>query len=263
MPYLSQIQRVFITGASSGIGQALAASYAGPGVHIGLLGRNPARLESTAALVRARGGLPHCFSADVREADAMQHTAAAFIASVGVPQVLIANAGVSVGTLTQCAEDSSTFREVMDINWLGMVHTFSAFLPAMLAAGEGRLAGLASVAGFRGLPGAGAYSASKAATISYLESLRLELAGSGLAVSTICPGYIDTPMTRINPYPMPWLMTPERAAARMRRAIDRGQAWLVLPRPMAWVGWFLRHLPIKVYDPLFRQAPRKPRRASG
>ncbi|MEW6611615.1 MAG: SDR family oxidoreductase [Pseudomonadota bacterium] len=262
MPAFSQSSRVFITGAGSGIGQALALAYAGPGVQLGLLGRDAGRLQATAEQIRARGAQAWRRSADVRDAAAVRVAAEDFMAWAGVPQVLIANAGISIGTLTQHPEDLTVFREIMETNWLGTVHTFGAFLPAMLAAGEGRLAGIASVAGFRGLPGAGAYSASKAATQIYLESLRLELAGTGLTVSTICPGYVDTPMTRINPYPMPWLMQPEDAAGRIRRAIDHGRPLLVLPRPMAWVGRVLRLLPVAWYDRLFRHAPRKPRRLS-
>jgi short-subunit dehydrogenase len=148
----------------------------------------------------------------------------------------------------------------MDINVLGMVHTFAPFVASMRAQRRGALAGIASVAGFRGLPGAGAYSASKAAAITYLESLRLELAGSGVAVVTICPGYVATPMTSGNPYPMPFLMKPERAAELIARAIARRRRFFVLPWPMAIVGSLLRALPRPLYDFAFARAPRKPRR---
>jgi short-subunit dehydrogenase len=120
---------------------------------------------------------------------------------------------------------------------------------------------MASVAGFRGLPGAGAYSASKAAAITYLESLRVELSGSGIAVVTLCPGYIDTPMTERNPYPMPFLLPVDEAARRMVRLIDRRQKFAVVPWQMGIVGAVLRVLPRWLYDRLFRNAPRKPRRA--
>ena len=173
---------------------------------------------------------------------------------------MIANAGVSRGTLTEQAEDAVAFREVMDINVLGMVHTFAPFIASMRAARRGALAGIASVAGFRGLPGAGAYSASKSAAITYLESLRLELSGSGLAVVTICPGYIATPMTAGNPYPMPFIIAPERAARLIARAIARHRRFYVLPWPMAIVGRLLRILPRPLFDLAFAHAPRKPRR---
>ena len=176
--------------------------------------------------------------------------------------MVIANAGVSRGTLTEHPEDAIAFREVMDINVLGTVHTFAPFIAPMRAARRGALVGIASVAGFRGLPGAGAYSASKAAAITYLESLRLELAGSGVAVVTICPGYVATPMTDGNPYPMPFLMSPERAAASIARAIEHRRRFYVLPWQMAVVGRLLRLLPRPLYDFAFAHAPRKPRRSS-
>ncbi|HQR51286.1 MAG TPA: SDR family oxidoreductase, partial [Methylophilaceae bacterium] len=195
--------RVFITGASSGIGTALARHYAAQGARLGLAGRNRERLE---ALVASLSADCTAYVLDVRDAEALRQAAADFIGKYGAPDIVIANAGVSRGTLTEHAEDASAFRAILDINLLGMVHTFQPFIAAMKAQGHGSLAGIASVAGLRGLPGAGAYSASKAAAISYLESLRVELTGAGIRVTTICPGYIKTPMTDVNPYPMPFLM---------------------------------------------------------
>jgi short-subunit dehydrogenase len=142
---------------------------------------------------------------------------------------------------------------------LGMLCTFQPFLPAMRAARAGKLVGMASVAGFRGLPGAGAYSASKAAAISYLESLRVEMVGSGIEVITICPGYVATPMTANNPYPMPFLLSAERAAWLIVRAIAAGRRFYVLPWQMRWAGRLLRLLPRAIYDRVFANAPRKPR----
>src|SRR5262249_32138641 len=152
------------------------------------------------------------YCGDVRDAQSLRDAAANFVARFGAPDIVIANAGVSVGTSTAHTEDNEVFRAVQDTNVLGLVHTFQPFLAPMLAARHGTLAGIASVAGFRGLPGAGAYSASKAAAIAYLESLRVELVGTGVAVVTICPGYIATPMTEGNPYPMPFLLRADRAA---------------------------------------------------
>jgi NAD(P)-dependent dehydrogenase (short-subunit alcohol dehydrogenase family) len=196
---------------------------------------------------------------DVRDADALARAAAAFIARFGPPDIVIANAGVSRGTLTAHAEDLAVFRAVFDTNVLGIVHTFQPFLAAMRAAGRGALVGIASVAGFRGLPGAGAYSASKAAAITYLESLRLELRGTGIAVVTICPGYVATPMTTENPYRMPFLLDADEAARLMARAIERRKRFYVLPWQMALVGRALRLLPRPLYDAAFARAPRKPR----
>ena len=138
----------------------------------------------------------------MRDADGARAAAADFIARFGAPDIVIANAGVSRGALTEHAEDLAAFRAVLDTNVLGLVHTFQPFHRGdARRAARGALVGIASVAGFRGLPGSGAYSASKAAAITYLESLRLELRGTGVAVVTICPGYIATPMTESNPYP--------------------------------------------------------------
>ena len=151
----------------------------------------------------------------------LQRSARDFIGRFGTPDVVIASAGVSRGTLTSEAEDLPAFRAVFDTNVLGMVATFQPFVGPMREARQGALVGIASIAGFRGLPGSGAYSASKAAAIAYLESLRIELFGSGVAVVTVCPGYIATPMTAGNPYRMPFLMRPEIAARKIAVAIER------------------------------------------
>ncbi len=248
---------VFITGASSGIGEALAVYYAGRGARLGLAGR---RGEALAALNARLGGGHACYALDVADAPALHAAAADFMARFGAPDIVIANAGVSAGTLTECEEDLAAFRRIMDINVFGMAATFAPFLPAMKAAGgRRRLAGIASVAGIRGLPGAEAYSASKAAAIAYLESLRLEMRPHGIAVVTVAPGYIATPMTAVNPYPMPFLLPVEEFARRCARAIEKGVSYTVIPWPMGVVAKVLRLLPNWLYDRLFANAPRKPR----
>jgi NAD(P)-dependent dehydrogenase (short-subunit alcohol dehydrogenase family) len=246
-----------ISGASSGIGLALARHYLERGSIVAALARRGELLHMLAAEFP---GQVYCYALDVRNADAVQRAADDFIARVGIPDVVIASAGVSVGTLTEYAEDTDAFQQVMDINVLGMVKTFQPFVAAMRAANLGTLVGIASVAGFRGLPGASAYSASKAAAISYLESLRVELRGSDVKVVTICPGYIRTPMTASNPYPMPFILDADEAARRMARAIERQTAFTVIPWQMSLVGRVLKRLPCWLYDRLFANAPRKPRR---
>ncbi|MCL2523108.1 MAG: SDR family oxidoreductase [Betaproteobacteria bacterium] len=249
--------KIFITGASSGIGEALAVYYASRGAQLGLAAR---RGELLAALDARLGGGHACYPLDVADAPALRAAAADFVARFGAPDIVIANAGVSTGTLTEHAEDLAAFRRLMDINVVGMAATFAPFIPAMRAAGgRRRLVGIASVAGIRGLPGAAAYSASKAATIAYLESLRLEMRPLGIEVLTIAPGYIATPMTAINPYPMPFLMPAEKAAARFAAAIERSVSYTVIPWPMGIVAKLLRLLPNWLYDRLFAKAPRKPR----
>jgi NAD(P)-dependent dehydrogenase (short-subunit alcohol dehydrogenase family) len=184
------------------------------------------------------------------------------MSQVGTPDIVIANAGISVGTLTAEVEDLPVFQRVFDTNVMGMVHTFQPFVPALCAAGRGRLVGVASVAGIRGLPGAGAYSASKAAAIAYLEALRVELRASGVRVVTLAPGYIATPMTAHNPYPMPFLMPVDQAARSMVRHIARGSRFAVMPWPMGIVARLLRGLPPPLFDILFSHAGRKPRQSS-
>ncbi len=250
-------QSVFITGASSGIGEALAVYYAAQGARLGLVGR---RADALAALNARLGGGHACYVLDVTDATALAEAAADFMARFGVPEIVVASAGVSAGTLTEHAEDLAVIRRVMDINLYGMAATFAPFIPAMKQAGGWRrLVGIASVAGIRGLPGAEAYSASKAAAIAYLESLRLELRPAGIPVVTIAPGYIETPMTAVNPYTMPFLLPADQAARRFAAAIERGTSYTVIPWQMGWVAKVLRLLPNWLYDRLFASAPRKPR----
>ncbi|HET7832494.1 MAG TPA: SDR family oxidoreductase [Gallionella sp.] len=249
-------QRLVISGASGGIGLALARHYLARGATVAALARRGELLQALAAEFPDK---VFCYALDVRDAAALRQAAGDFIARAGVPDVVIANAGVSVGTLTEHAEDLDAFRQVMEINVMGMVQTFQPFVEPMRMAQRGTLVGIASVAGFRGLPGAGAYSASKAAAISYLESLRVELHDSGVKVVTICPGYIRTAMTEINPYPMPFILTAEDAARRMARAIEKQTAFTVIPWQMGLVGRLLKLLPCWLYDRLFANAPHKPR----
>lgn len=252
--------RVFITGASSGIGEALARHYAAMGATLGLAARRQRRLFDLVAELPAKLPDSHaCYAVDVADAAALQTAAADFITRYGCPDIVIANAGISVGTLTEESEDIPVFRRVIETNVLGVMHTFAPFIDAMRTRGSGRLVGIASVAGIRGLPGAGAYSASKAATIAYLESLRVELHDSGVRVVTITPGFIATPMTAENPYAMPFLLPADEAARRFARAIARGTGYAVIPWQMGLVAKVLRLLPDALYDRLFFRAGRKPR----
>jgi short-subunit dehydrogenase len=259
------MKRVFITGASSGIGAAMAQRYAEQGAMLGLVARREDMLMQLAA------SLPHpekhrIYPLDVTDHTALAAAAADFLAEADGIDVVIANAGISQGTLTEYAEDLPVFERVVAINVTATVATFSPFIAAMkeqAAAGnrDCRLVGIGSVAGIRGLPGAGAYSASKAAVISYCESLRVELKPRGIKVVTIAPGYIDTPMTRINTYPMPFLMPAHTFAAKAVTAIDRGTSYAVIPWQMGIVAKMLRILPNWLYDFAFAKAPHKARKA--
>jgi short-subunit dehydrogenase len=222
---------------------------------LGLVGRDQQRLD---ALATELAGDSAVYVADVRDSRSLQQAAQHFMQRFGLPDIVIANAGVSSGTLTEQAEHLATFRAIMEINVLGMVHTFQPFLKAMKDRAQGQLVGIASVAGLRGIPGASAYSASKAAAISYLESLRVELAGSGISVTTICPGYIRTPMTDINPYKMPFLMEADVAAQKMANIISKKRRYAILPWQMALLGRFIKILPACIWDWVMKKAPHKP-----
>ncbi|MDP2806109.1 MAG: SDR family oxidoreductase [Gallionellaceae bacterium] len=252
----THIKSLVISGASSGIGLALARHYLERGAVVAAFAR---RAELLQTLATEFPNKVFCYTLDVRDAAAIQQAASDFMLHVGVPDIVIANAGVSRGTLTEYAEDIDAFQQVFDTNVMGMVKIFQPFLSAMRDAKQGKLVGIASVAGFRGLPGSGAYSASKAAAISYLESLRVELCDSGVKVITICPGYIKTPMTEVNPYPMPFILGAEDAAQRMAKVIERGCSFAVIPWQMGLVGRAMKLLPNWLYDLILKNATYKPR----
>ncbi len=248
--------RVVITGASSGIGAALARHYAGPQSTLALIARREPELARLAASLP---GETLVYPLDVADGAALERAAQDFVRRCGAPDLVIANAGISVGTHGDELADVAKLRRMLEVNTAGLAASLAAFAPAMRAAGRGTLAGIASVAGFRGIPGAGAYSASKAAAIAWLESLRNELSGSGLAVVTVCPGYIDTPMTRVNRYRMPFLLSADEAARRIARAIAAQRRMAVIPWQMALVGPVLRLLPGALFDRLMAKRGRKPR----
>jgi hypothetical protein len=256
------MKRVFITGASSGIGAALAARYAREGAALGLLARRESALRQLAATL-PNPNLHRCYAVDVTDHAALAAAAADFIAAAEVVDVVIASAGVSLGTLTDHAEDMAVFEKIFATNVAATVATFAPFIPAMKeAARRGhhpRLVGIASVAGIRGLPGSGAYSASKAAVRVYCESLRLEMKPVGIRVVTIAPGYVDTPMTRVNTFPMPFLMPAAKFAAKAVAAIEKGTSYCVIPWQMGVAAKLLRAMPNWLYDAVFLRAPHKVR----
>ena len=249
--------KVFLTGASGGIGEALARHYARSGATLGLVARRAGHLEK---LKSSLGTPAEIYPCDVRDAPALAASAAHFMSRHGAPDLVIANAGISIGNLTEFAEDLEVMREILEVNVLGMANTFHPFVAPMRARASGSLVGIASVAGLRGMPGATAYSASKAAAIRYLEGLRVELRGTGVRVTTICPGYIATEMTRRNPYRMPFIIPAEEAARRFARVIAAGRSYAVVPWPMAIVGKILELLPNALFDRFAVRFGRKPRR---
>lgn len=252
---------VFITGASSGIGQALAQRFHDAGWRLALVARRTGEIEAWAAqrgiVIDGDGCAIH--GADVTDTDAIVAAGAACIARQGVPDVVIANAGISIGIDTAERRDVDVFARVLAVNNTGLVATFHPFVAAMRKRGSGRLVGISSVAGIRGLPGHGAYCASKAGAIAYCESLRGELRGTGVRVVTICPGYIDTPLTRGNRYAMPFLMPADVFAERAFRAIESGTSYRVIPWQMGIVARLMRVLPDAVFDRLAQGRGRKRR----
>jgi len=244
--------RVVITGASSGIGAALARYYAAPQSVLGLISR---RAPSTQGLA----GTIVPYAVDVTDVAALGRAAGDFVGRFGAPDLVIANAGIGLGTSGEDLRDIETLRRTLEVNVVGLAATLAAFAPSMREAGRGTLAGICSVAGFRGLAGNGAYSGSKSAAITWMESLRTEMHGSGVAVVCICPGYIDTPLTRVNRFRMPFLITAEDGARRIAHTIARKRRLAVIPWQMALVARVLRVLPGWLYDRLAARAPRKPR----
>ena len=241
---------VFITGASSGIGQALALRYQQAGFRLALVARRSEAIEAWAVELGLAPDSYAVYGADVAQA---------CIARQGLPDVVIANAGISIGIDSAQREDINAMAQVFATNNIGLAASFQPFIQAMRARGSGRLVGIASVAGIRGLPGHAAYCASKAAVISYCEALRGELRGTGVQVITIAPGYVDTPLTRKNRYPMPFLMQASTFAEQAYQAITAGDSYRVIPWQMGVVSKLMRLIPNALWDRILARQPRKHR----
>ncbi|MGJ7502464.1 SDR family oxidoreductase [Variovorax sp. ZT5P49] len=250
---------VFITGASSGIGQALAASFYDAGYRLALVARRTAEIEAWANARQLSADRYRIYSADVAQTDSIVAAGNACIAQQGLPDVVIANAGISVGIDTAERSDLDVLAQTFATNNVGLTATFHPFVRAMVQRGSGRLVGIGSVASIRGLPGHGAYCASKAGVVAYCESLRGELFNSGVKVVTLCPGYIDTPLTQGNRYGMPFLMKAEDFADQALRAIEAGTSYRVIPWQMGVVAKIMRMLPNAVLDRAVQGRERKKR----
>lgn len=251
----------FITGASSGIGQALAARFHDAGYDLALVARRTAEIEAWVAEKKIDISRVGIYSADVAQIDSIVAAGTACLERQGLPDVVIANAGISVGIDTAERSDLDVFARLLAINNVGVAATFHPFVRAMQSRGSGRFVGIGSVAAIRGLPGHGAYCASKAGVVAYCESLRTELRGSGVKVVTISPGYVDTPLTQGNRYGMPFLMQPSDFADKAFDAIESGASYRVIPWQMGVVAKLLRLLPNVLFDRVVQGRGRK-RRAS-
>jgi NAD(P)-dependent dehydrogenase (short-subunit alcohol dehydrogenase family) len=251
---------VFITGSSSGIGAALAQVYALDGATIGLIGRRSEELEKVRSALPPARQAPHFVAAvDVCDNEALNEAARAFVAHAGVPDIVIASAGISTGVSIEIPEDIETIARIVATNIIATAATFAPFITAMRTRQAPRLVAISSVAGVRGLPGSSAYSASKSAVTTMAEALRIELRDSRIRVVTIAPGFIATPMTQHNPYPMPFLMPVERFAMQAKKAIDAGVSYRVIPWQMGVLGMLMRLLPNMLWDRIMGKAQRKPR----
>ncbi|MDR7333089.1 SDR family oxidoreductase [Roseateles asaccharophilus] len=250
---------VFITGASSGIGQALALRYYRDGARLALVARRTAEVERWAAEQQLDVTRFKVYGADVANPEAITGTGRDCIASQGLPDVVIANAGISIGMDTTQFDDLDVMRRTFATNNVGLAATFHPFVEAMNERGSGTLVGVASVAAIRGLPGHGAYSASKSAVVAYCESLRGECRPFGVKVVTLLPGYIDTPLTRGNRYSMPFLMPVDDFADQAVRAIRAQVSYRVIPWQMGVLAKILRLLPNWLYDRALAGRPRKKR----
>jgi short-subunit dehydrogenase len=247
---------VFITGASSGIGAALATEFAARGATLGLVARRRDALESLAASLPGRH---HVYGVDITQKDELIAAAHAFEQAAGGVDIVIANAGISVGVKTEHYDDLAQFEKVFATNVLAMAYTFHPFIARMKSVRRGSLVGIASVAGVRGLPGSDAYCASKSAAITYLESLRIEMAKHHIKVVTISPGFIRTPLTSKNPYGMPFLMESDDFARRAADAIVAGVRYRTIPWQMGWATGLLRLTPRWLFDRVFAHRKQKPR----
>jgi short-subunit dehydrogenase len=250
---------VFITGASSGLGQALALHYLQQGANLALVARRTEVIKSWLDAYKISTDSYAIYSADVADPSSLAVAAQDCVARQGVPDVVIANAGISIGVDSSRPEDIDVMARILSTNVVGVAATFGPFINAMVARGSGTLVGIGSVAGIRGLPGHGGYCASKAAVISYCESLRGELRGSGVTVVTICPGYIATPLTQNNSYSMPFLMQADVFAEEAFETIEAQVSYRVIPWQMGVVAKLLRLLPNWLFDKALAGRPRKPR----
>jgi short-subunit dehydrogenase len=253
----NKVLKVFITGATSGIGESLARQYSDQGATLGLVGRRLTLLQEIKSKIKTPCEI---YGIDVTHQKDLERAANHFIKKHGAPDIIVANAGVSTGTLAGEREDLHTFKRVIEINLIGVIHTFLPFIKILKKRKSGQLVGIASVAGVRGLPGSSAYSTSKAALINYLESLRIEMKPFGIHVTTIAPGYIHTPMTKHNRYAMPFILDVDIAVSCFIKAIQNKKRFIIIPWQMNIIVTIMKVLPSFLWDFLAKGGPKKIRK---
>ncbi|MBE3071764.1 MAG: SDR family NAD(P)-dependent oxidoreductase [Acidobacteria bacterium] len=238
---------MWLTGASSGIGEALVPALTGAGARLAITARRADRLEALAA-AHARPGRPILvMPADVTDREAVRQAVEAVERAWGGIDLALLNAGAGKA-VTVRGFSTDTFRSIMDVNFFGVLHGIEAVLPGMLERRAGRIAGVASLAGYRAGPGLAGYGSSKAALIHALESLRFGLAPHGIGITVINPGFVRTPMTAVNQYWMPALMEVDRAAALIVRGLQRDKKEIHFPIRLSWTLKVLRVLPFPIYE---------------
>lgn len=245
-------QRVWLTGASYGLGRALALEYARRGAFVGLTARSEDLLEELLRDITDTGGRGMVLAGDVTDSAVMAGHAEAMCKQVGGIDLLVANAGSHVPTDID-SFDVDEYMDLMNLNYAGVLNCVEAVLPGMIEAGSGHVAGVASLAGYRGVPSAAAYGASKAALIHFLESMRFHAVEKGIKVTIVNPGFVRTPLTDKNDFHMPFLVEPGRAARIICDGIQRGRREITFPFLFALYIRLLRILPMWLYTPIMRK----------
>lgn len=239
---MSQIHSVFITGGTSGIGLELAKMYLKQGWKVGVCGREEEKFRQHFDAARDN---VHFYAVDVADRDALKKAILDFSRPTGLG-LLIASAGISYPNKTKVPDFERTYRMV-HVNLFGVMYAFEAALEVMIPQGQGHLVAISSLAGFNGLPGTSGYSATKAAVNKFCESLGIDLAGLGISVTCVCPGFVDTPLTRVNPHPMPFLMDAASAAHVIQRGIAKKKSEILFPFTMGLIVRLLSLVPRWLY----------------